>query len=287
MRYIKTLATLFLFFVITGCMANDSMDNISIHTTAYPIEYVTERLYGNHSKIKSIYPNGSVQGEIVSDKLLRDYSKTNLFIFNGLDPNEKDYVYKMLGYNKKLKIIDVSTSVVYENKVEELWLDPMNLLTIANNIKKGFEEYITSTYLLNEIRDNYEVLKQELISLDADYHETANRANRKVIVISDDRFMYLSRYGIEVISLEENEHLTQKTIHTVNEKITSGEIKCIFVVKGHEVNNTVKNIQENTKIELIELHDLYKLTEEEFSREETYFTIMRDNLELLKIQLYN
>ena len=287
MKYIKTLAVLFLFSMISGCMANDSMENISIHTTAYPIEYVTERLYGKHSKIKSIYPNGSIQGEIVSDRLLRDYSKTDLFIFNGLDSNEKDYVYKMLDYNKKLKIIDVSASVVYENKIEELWLDPMNLLTIANNIKKGFEEYITSTYLLNEIRANYEVLKQELIHLDADYNETANRANRKIIVISDDRFMYLSRYGIEVISLEENERLTQKTIHTVNEKIATGEIKCIFVVKGHKINSTVETIHENTKIELVELHDLYKLTEEEFHKEETYFTIMRNNLELLKIQLYN
>ncbi len=287
MNKFKLLFLTVIIFLTGGCFAEDTMENIDIYTTAYPIEYVVERLYGEHSEIKSIYPNGSVSGEIVNDKLLKDYSNSDLFVFNGLGPNEQDYVYKMLNYNRDLKIIDVSSSIIYENKVEELWLDPMNLLTIANNVKKGFEEYITTTYLLNDVYEQYDILKQELIKLDADYREMAERANRNTIVVSDDMFLYLEKYGINVISLEENENLTQKNIYTVTSMIENGDINYIYVTNNAEVNDTVKSVQEETDVELIELHSLYKLSEEEYNKGETYFSIMRNNLELLKKQLYN
>lgn len=287
MNKFKLLFLTVIIFLTGGCFAEDTMENIDIYTTAYPIEYVVERLYGEHSEIKSIYPNGSVSGEIVNDKLLKDYSNSDLFVFNGLGPNEQDYVYKMLNYNRDLKIIDVSSSIIYENKVEELWLDPMNLLTIANNVKKGFEEYITTTYLLNDVYEQYDILKQELIKLDADYREMAERANRNTIVVSDDMFLYLEKYGINVISLEENENLTQKNIYTVTSMIENGDINYIYVTNNAKVNDTVKSVQEETDVELIELHSLYKLSEEEYNKGETYFSIMRNNLELLKKQLYN
>ena len=287
MKKLKILLLSLMILMTSGCLNEDTMENIDIYTTAYPIEYVTKRLYGEHSNIKSIYPNGSIAGEVVSDKLLEDYSDSDLFIFNGLDLNEQDYLYKMIEYNRNLKIIDASSNIVYEHKTEELWLDPMNLLTLANKIRKGFEEYITTTYLIEDINEQYKILKQELIKLDADYREMAERANRNTIVVSDDMFLYLEKYGITVISLEENENLTQKNIHTVTSMINNGDISYIFVTDKDNINNTIKAIQEETKVELVELHTLYKLTEDEDNRGEDYFSIMRNNLELLKNQLYN
>lgn len=287
MNKIKIFFLAVIIFATGGCFNDSTMENIDIYTTSYPIEYVVGRLYGEHSNIKSIYPNGSVSGEIVNDKLLKDYSDSDLFVFNGLGPNEQDYVYKMLDYNRNLKIIDVSSSIVYENKVEELWLDPMNLLTIANNVKKGFQEYITKTYLLEDVENQYDTLKQELIKLDADYREMAERANRNTIIVNDDMFLYLEKYGVTVISLEENKNLTQKNIHTVITMIDNGDIKYIYVTNKEEVNDTIKKIQKETNVELIELHTLYKLSEEEFNKDADYFSIMRNNLELLKKQLYN
>ena len=287
MNKLKMLFLTIVILLTSGCFGEDTMENIDIYTTSYPIEYVVERLYGEHSNIKSIYPNGSVQGEIVNDKLLKDYSDSDLFVFNSLAPNELDYVYKMLDYNRNLKLIDVSSSIIYEHKVEELWLDPMNLLTIANNIKKGFAEYTTTAYLIEDIYAQYDILKQELIKLDADYREMSERANRNTIVVSDDMFLYLEKYDINVISLEENENLTQKNIHTVTTMIKNNDIKYIYVTNNSDINDTIKKIQDETGVELIELHTLYKLSEEEFNKGETYFTIMRNNLELLKKQLYD
>ena len=74
--------------IITGCFNNDSMENISISTSIYPIEYVVKTLYGEHSTINSIYPNDSeIINFEVTDVLLEQYSDNDLFIFNGLSPD--------------------------------------------------------------------------------------------------------------------------------------------------------------------------------------------------------
>ena len=255
--------------------------------SSYPIEYITQTLYGNHSKIKSIYPDDMDNGYKVSDKLLNDYSSNDLFIFNGNDDNENDYVYKMFTKNKKLKIIDSTASLTYNNKIEELWLDPMNFLTMANNIKKGFNEYIDTSYLKSEIEEKYEKLKIDLIQLEADYRDMASRASTKTIIVGDDVFSYLSKYGLEVISLEESSKFTKKTLYTAEELIKSGKIKTIYVKKGQKLSNNINNLKDTYKVNIVELNTMQTMSSEDRKNKKDYLTIMHDNLELLKQQLYN
>ncbi len=276
---------------VTGCLENDTMDNIEIQTTSYPIQYVTERLYGDHGTVKNIYPSGSNFDDSISDKLLEDYSSTSLFIFNGLDDKDNEYLSKMHSYNKKLKIINASSSIdkqdVYGLKSESAWLDPLNLLSMAWSIKVGFEEFTDSAYLLNDINTNYQVLRQDLIQLNADYHDTANRATKKTIVVSDDAFLFLTKYGIQVISLDEGNNGLDKNIYTVKDMLKNKEVSYIYTTEGKTVNDTVLSIQKENEVELVELHNLFSRTEEEYNQDADYLTLMRDNLERLKKQLYD
>ncbi len=287
MRKIKILLSLMIIFITSGCFEKKNIDNIDIKVTAYPIEYITKRLYGEHAKIKSIYPDSMDKDYSISDKLLKDYSSTDLFIFNSNESKENDYVYKMFDSNKKLKIIDATSSLTYNNKIEELWLDPMNYLTIANNIKKGFKEYITTTYLNNEIDTNYENLKVELIQLEADYREMANRANIKTLVVGDDLFSYLSKYGINVISIDDSKNFSQKSYYNAEQLIKNEEVKIIYVKKGEELGKYVKELKEKYDIQIIELDTLYTLSEDDRKNNKNYLDIMYNNLDELKKHLYN
>ena len=48
----KLLAIILLLGVITtGCFKRDDMEDISIITTVYPLEYVVNQLYGNNSVV--------------------------------------------------------------------------------------------------------------------------------------------------------------------------------------------------------------------------------------------
>lgn len=283
MKKIFNLFIIILLITLTGCFKNDSMDEITIYTTSYPIEYVVKRLYGEHSTIKSIYPNGiDINNYEVTKILLKEYSNTDMFIFNG-QSNEKNYVKPMRKNNKNLKIIDVTNDLTYNHYTEELWLDPNNLLTIANNIKKGFKEYIQTSYLIKDIEDNYEKLKIDLTSIDAKYRNVGNNSN-STIVVDNDMFLFLKKYNINVISLEENDNLTQKDINTVKSLIESGEIKYIYLLKGHEANETIKALIDGKDVQLIELHTLSNLDDDEYEKYD-YISLQNQNLENLKLQL--
>lgn len=280
----KILCLIICLFILTGCINNDSMEDITIYTTTYPIEYVVNRLYKNHGNIKSIYPNGiDINNYEVTDILLNEYSNTDMFIFNG-QSNEKNYVKSMRKNNKYLKIIDVTNDLDYEYYNEELWLDPNNLLTIANNIKKGFKEYIKQSYLIKDIENNYEELKVDLTSIDAKYRN-AFKNSKKTIVVSSNMFLYLKKYGINVISLEEGDTLLAKDIQIVKNLINNGDIKYIYILKGEEVNNTIKGLIDNKDIELIELHTLSNLDEDEYDKYD-YMSLQNQNLENLKLGVY-
>lgn len=289
MKKIATiLLTLTMLISTSGCLKRDNLEDIDIYTTSYPIEYITNRLYGKHSTVKSIYPDGIIIDQYeLTDKQIKDYSNASLFIFNGL-ATEKNYVAPIFEYNQKIKIIDTTLSMDYENYIEELWLNPSNFLMLAQNIKIGFNEYINNHYLKNDIEEKYEELKVEVSNLDAKIKLMVESSTNKTIVVADDLFKFLEdKYGLTVISLEENDNLTDKTKADVVNLITSGEISYIFTTQNREVNETVNEIKNATGVELVELKTISNLTEEERKNKDDYFTLMNYNIELLKQELYD
>lgn len=271
----------------TGCLKRDDLEDISIYTTVYPIQYITERLYGEHSSIHSIYPAGVNPSEYqLTDKQMKDYSKARLFIFNGLS-NEKNYVKKLFHYNRKLKIIDTTSSMEVLYNEEELWLDPSNFLMLAGNIKNGFNEYISNHYLKNEIEEKYQVLKVEISALDAEISSMYENSSKKTIVVANDVFKFLEKYGFTVYSLDETEKLTEKTLADVKALISKGQVHYIFS-KEHEPNSKIiESFISDGKVKVLGLHMLSNITEEEKSNGENYITLMNKNLELLKQELYD
>ena len=295
----KKIILLLCILCLTGCFKRDTMEGIDIYTTIYPITYITERLYGEYSNIESIYPNGvNVQLEkcdecnnlsyTLTDKQLNDYSKADLFIFNSL-LYEGEYVRPMFENNKNLKIINATDNLT-ENDfygLEEIWFDPSRMLTLARNIKNGFDEYISNYYLKQNIENNFNQLKEELDKLGAKLAETAKNADNKIIVTNNNMFNFLSRdkYGLNVYVI--NENTNQKTISDVKSLIENGKIKYIYIRQYDEPNEIINNLVKDTNIEIIKLHMLTNLTENEISNKKDYFTIMNENIELLRKNLYN
>lgn len=262
------------------------MEDITIYTTNYPSEYITKRLYGEFSEVKSIYPDGvNINSYKLTDKQLEDYSNSDLFVFNGLS-DEKNYVEPMRKINKNLKIIDTTLSMEYSDSVEQLWLDPSNFLMMAQNVKTGFGEYIDSYYLVNKIEEEYEKLKIEASNLDAKIKDTVSNGNSKAIVVSDNMFKYLEKYGVVVYSLDEDNSDQNVIYNEALRMAKNGLIKYVFVKGNEEYNSTVQKFIDNTNVTVQNWHTLSNLTENERLENEDYFTLMNYNLELLKNELY-
>ena len=272
-------------FLLSGCFfKRDSMEDITIYTTSYPINYLVDYLYGDNAKINSIFPTGVNIDEFeISDKKVKEYANSDLFIFNSLDI-DRDYAVKLINKNEKLKIIDVSMGMNYDYDVHELWLNTYNYLMMAQNLKNSLNNYITNPYLTEEIEKNYETLKFELSKLDATVKELAIDSSYKTIVVDNDLFKFLEKYDIRVISLEENENLTEPVINEVKKLINDGEIKYIYSITN-ESNDTVKSLLESYDIELITINDMRSVDGGVTNTNDSYLTIMNNNIELLKKEL--
>ncbi len=286
MKKLSILFTAILILCTTGCLKRDNLEDITIYTTVYPIEYITKRLYGDHSTIHSIYPNEiDFKTYTLTEKQITDYSKGDMYIFNGLS-KEKDYVAPMFQHNKNLMIIDTTLSMEQNKHQEELWLDPSNFLMLSLNIKNGLSEYITNHYLKEEIEKNYEDLKIQISNIDAKLKLLSESANYKTIITDNSALKFLEKNGFTVISLEE-EDLTQKTISDVKELIKNKTVGYLFTFQQNNLNDTVSSLISETGIQVIELHSLSNLTEKESSEKEDYISLYNENIEQLKKELYH
>ena len=78
--------------------------------------------------------------------------------------------------------------------MDELWINPSTMLTIANNTRNGLKEYINSNYIEKEIDENYENLKIELSTIDAELKAIVENAkdsksNREKQIFFIDRLL--------------------------------------------------------------------------------------------------
>ena len=286
MKKIRRCCYLFLMLImVTGCFfKRDTMEDIDIYTTVYPINYLISCLYGSNSRIFSIYPNGvNISEYQLSDKQLEEYSKKDLFIFNSLD-KDRDYAVSLINKNKDLKVIDVSVGMTYNKSVEELWLNPYNYLMMAQNVKNGLEQYITNPYLIEEINTNYETLKYDLSKLDASLKDNINSANYSTIVVDNDALLFLEKYNLRVISLENNENLTEPVVNEVKKLISDGDIKYIYSLDKTS-NDIVNNIVKTNEVELLSLNGMNSIDAEISNTNDNYLTIMNENIELLNKEL--
>ncbi len=285
MKKLSILFTSILILCTTGCLKRDSLEDITIYTTVYPIEYITERLYGEHSTIHSIYPNETdFKTYELTEKQISDYSKGNMYIFNGLS-NEKDYVAPMFQHNKNLMIIDTTLSMELNYQIEELWLDPSNFLMLSLNIKNGLSGYIKNHYLKEEIEKNYDTLKVEISNIDAKLKLLGESSNYKTIITDNNVLKFLEKYGFTVITIEEA--TTEKTLNDAKELIQNKTVQYLFTFNQEQLNNTARNFVTSTGIQVIELHSLANLTEKESSEKEDYISLYNENIEQLKKELYH
>ncbi len=285
-KILKLLLMSCFIFNLTGCFKSEELDKATIYTTSYPITFLMQEIYGYNSEISSIYPNGTdIESYTLSNKKIKKYSKGDLFVYNGLT-DEKKIAANFVNKNSKLKIIDVTEGLNINYSYQELWLNPINYLMLAQNIKNGLKEYIDSTIIKEEIDANYEKIKVTISEFETTLKDVTKNSDKKTIIVSKDYFKFLETYGFEVISVEENEYLNQDTITRAKNLITNKTIKYIFIAENEEPSQTVNSLVD-AGAETKTLYTITNLTSEQKSTNEDYVSLMKTNIEALKSEIYN
>ena len=239
-------------FLLTGCsLTKDNLEDATIYTTVYPIEYLTEFLYSDYATIDSIYPNeADVAAYELTEKQLREYARGDLFIYNGLS-NEKNIAKDMININGNLLIIDVANGLNYTYGIEELWMSPNNYLMLAKNIKDYLIEYLESTTIIDYVENKYDELSEILSLMDADLRAIGKEAydsGTNTLVVSNDVFKFLENYGFEIISLDENS-LTESSLESIREDFEDETYDTIVVLDNNyteNINGIIEEYEANT-----------------------------------------
>lgn len=279
-KWIQGFTLLFGIILICGC---NNMENATIYTTTYPIEYLTKSLYGNHSKISSIYPDGTnVEDYNLTEKQTENYSKGTMFIYNGTT-KEKQFAKDLANTNKKIKVIDAAYSLKYTHGAEELWLSPSNYLMLATNIKDNLSEQINSKYATEEINNNYKKLEEDLSIMDANIRTIAKEAKNRgksTIITSSNVFKFLENYGFTVLSLEDYQ-ANSASLTTLKNNFKSGSYKYLLVENTETTNDIISEVTTAGASTVI-VNMMNTLTEESRKNNDTYFTIMNTFINNLK-----
>ena len=269
-----------LLFLTSGCLEKNNLDEAKIYTTVYPLEYFTEVLYGTHSTVVSIYPDGTnIDEYTLTEKQKNTYSKGDVFIYNGTT-NEKQIAKDFSNINSKLQIIDVAYGLKFKYGMEELWLSPSNALMLARNIKDNLSSSIGSKLISEEIEKNYKNLEETLSLKDAELRNIAKTATEKgknTLIVSSNLFRFLEDYGFQIISLENQ---NEDNLNVLKKNFKNGTYKYLFI-KNNDNMTGLKNF-ENQGANLITIHTMTTLSDQNRKNSDTYITIMQEFIENIK-----
>ncbi|WP_394141576.1 metal ABC transporter solute-binding protein, Zn/Mn family [Cytobacillus oceanisediminis] len=164
-----------------------------------------------------------------------------------------------------------------------VWLDPFYAKELAESVKTALADQMPEHE--EQFEKNYLELAQELDDLHNDFEQTVQNAKHKEIIVSHAAYGYWEeRYGLDQISvsgLNSSNEPTQKELQKVISEAKEHNLKYVFFEQNVSSRLT-EILQKEIGAQPLMLHNLSVLTEEDLENNQTYFTLMRDNLASLE-----
>lgn len=298
---------------------------VQVYTTAYPLAYFTERIGAEHVEVRSIYPAGAnehtfepTQQDMIqlADADLMFYIGLGLegFIDKAQDTLKKEQVTfvatadaisdeELVAASSPQEDEHTDEHSEEEHSEEEaseeghddhahgdtdphVWMSPVLSQRLAESIKDSLVEQDPDHK--EDFESNYAALITELEKLDQSFAALADRVDKKTFFVSHAAFGYISEpYGFEQIAiagLNSQDEPSQKELTEIVDLAKQENIQHI-VFEQNVSSNLTKVIQKEVNAEAVEMHNLGVLTQENIDNEETYFTLMEQNLQTLEIIL--
>lgn len=170
-----------------------------------------------------------------------------------------------------------------------IWTDPTQAATIAATIADAL--CAANPGHAEAYRANCEAYQAELMALDAAFQELVDGAARREICFGG-RFAlhyFAKRYGLSCIaaydSCSSETEPSARAVAEITDAITAGGIPVIYYEELVDPKVS-RSIAEDTGCQMLLLHSCHNVSKEELAAGATYLSLMRQNLENLRIGLY-
>lgn len=301
----------------------DGKGKLTVYTSLYPLAYAAQRIGGDFAEVKNLVPAGVEPHDFEpTAKDIVSIANANIFIYNGsgfepwvekavegIDKSKVTVVNGTEGLNllksEELEHHDGETAATadssatassdaqaHEHEHEHgefdphVWLDPSLFKDQAQKVKNAFVQADKAHSA--EYEKNYQALAADLDALDKEFQAMAAKAPRKDFLTSHRAFGYLAhKYGLK-----------QEAISGISpeDEPSPGELKkLVDHVKADQIHyvlfetlaspKVAEVIARETGAKTATLNPLEGLTEDEQKTGKNYLTIMRENLETLRMVL--
>jgi len=167
-----------------------------------------------------------------------------------------------------------------------VWLSPVNAIQLASNIKEGLISVDPEHEA--DYEANYEVLKGKLERLHEEYETVVREAPRREFVTSHQAFAYLARdYGLtqlSVMGLTTEAEPTSQDMKTISKFIEEHGVRYMLFeeLASPEI---AKTLAKDLGIQMLPFHPIEGLTKQQEADGKDYLSLMRENLNSLKLAL--
>ncbi|WP_342536091.1 zinc ABC transporter substrate-binding protein [Sporosarcina sp. FSL K6-3508] len=320
------LAAVALLLLLSGCSKKAVDENESpsstkllIYTTVYPLQYFTERIGGEFVDVQSIYPPGTDEHVFEpTQKDMMSLAKADLFFYVGLglegfvqktektlqnehvqlvsiaddiDPEELEpgHSHDHEGHSHEHEEEDHNHDHGHDSAVDpHVWISPFLSTLLAEKIKDKLSDELPEH--ADQFQENFDTLYDDLEKLDRQYKTMADEAPNKTFFVSHAAFGYLAdTYGLQqlaVSGLDSQNEPSQKQLAALVQEAKEKDIQYILFEQNVS-SKLAEVIQKELNAEVLTLHNLSVLTNEDIDNDEDYFSLMEQNLQVLKKALSN
>lgn len=312
----KILLFLSSILLILSTLSGCKLSALNVGVTTYPIQYLVNRIAQDKVNIIQYSSGNTITRTQIRDDYKELLETTDVvFHFGKLEPYLAVYLTEF--QNSSAQLIDLTSNAgVYKfqrytvtqvsdrqvtledsyynsnlfndvniyDKDPMLWLDPITMISMAGTVKDWLVEKFPEER--NLFNSNYELLKEELARMDADYQELWKQ-DINFVSVTPSFGNWQKAYGIQVYPLILSRFgvlPTTEQLSVIKARIKADGIKLIV----HEPNLSedmealYQSIKTELELESIELHNLAFLSENDITNNKNYMTIMFENLNTLE-----
>lgn len=286
---------------------------LNVYTTIYPLQYLTERVGGDHINVENIIPAGADTHSFEpSSKAMVKIAQGDAFIYSGtgidgfseavkksLEKEDVQIVNAAEGVNL-IQSTEVDSHEDHADKTDEhegeegehdenldvdphVWLDPNRAIKLAENIKNSLVQLKPDAK--EDFENNFSALKQDLKNLDQEFKDMVNKAPKKTFIVSHSAYGYWEDvYGLKQIGisgLSPTDEPSQKQLKEIIETAQKNQVSYILF-EPNVSNKVAEVVKKEVGADTLTLHNLESLTEDDVKNGENYLSIMRKNIASLQ-----
>ncbi len=302
-----------LIFLLNVFVANGK-DKLEIVTTNFPNYEFIREIGGNKVEIKLLLPFGiEPHSYEPSPKDIVNINKADLLVYTNekmepwVEKVEKSLKVETLNISKNLHLEEGSCNHEEHDHEEDyhhydtdkhdehthsfdphVWTDPLLVLEIVNTIIEELSHLdpVNKDYYT----ENGSNFKEEINKLHNELKELVHHSKKNTIVFTGHSvFGYFSkRYHIEFVSpyksFSPNSEPSAKDVASLRNYIKDKHIEYIYYEEL--VSPKIANLLERElSVKTLLLHGIHNISKKEFNEGVTYLTLMKDNIERLKLGL--